>query len=124
MIFPERVLGNCSVKRRSSGRASDPISFATQARSSSFSSGDGWWPCSRVTKAEMAWPFGSSGGRRLRLFGDFFVSDERGLDLHRAETMAADVDDIVDAAHEPVVAVGIHARAVAGEVAAGDVGPV
>src|SRR6266446_3372603 len=29
MIFPERVFGRASAKRRSSGRASAPISFAT-----------------------------------------------------------------------------------------------
>ena len=42
MILPERVFGNWSVNRMSSGLAIEPISFATQARSSSFSSGDGW----------------------------------------------------------------------------------
>ena len=42
MIFPERVFGNWSVKRMSSGLAMEPISLATQARSSSFNSGVGW----------------------------------------------------------------------------------
>ncbi len=52
------------------------------------------------------------------------MRDEGGLDFHGAEAVAADVDDVVDAAHEPEVAVGVLARAVAGEVAAGNVGPV
>ena len=61
MILPLRVFGSMSVKRMSSGRASAPISLLTQRRNSSFNSGVGWWPCSRVTKAEIAWPFNSSG---------------------------------------------------------------
>jgi hypothetical protein len=44
MILPLRVLGSASVKRMSSGLASDPISFATHARSSSFSSSLGSLP--------------------------------------------------------------------------------
>ena len=72
----------------------------------------------------MAWPFISCGTADDGGFGDLGVGDERGLDLHGAEAVAADVDDVVDAAHEPVVAVGVAARAVAGEVAAGDLGPV
>jgi hypothetical protein len=36
MILPDRVLGSASVKRISSGRASEPISFETHFRSSSF----------------------------------------------------------------------------------------
>ena len=57
-------------------------------------------------------------------FRDFWVSDERGFDLHGAEAVAADVDDVVDAAHEPEVPVLIAPCAVAGEVAAGDLAPI
>ena len=53
-----------------------------------------------------------------RCLGDRLVADQRGLDLGRAEPVAGDVDDVVDPAHEPVVAVLVHARAVAGEVLA------
>ena len=52
------------------------------------------------------------------------MGDEGGLDFHGAEAVAADVDDVVDAAHEPEVAVFVAAGAVAGEVGAGDLGEV
>src|SRR6202044_3537972 len=54
----------------------------------------------------------------------FGMRDERGFDFHGAEAMATHVDDVVDAAHEPEVAVGVLARAVAGGVATWNVGPV
>ena len=124
MILPLRVLGRASVKRISSGRAREPISLETHLRSSSFSSSTGL-----VAALER-----DEGGDGLALevvgaaddggFGDLGMGDERRLDFHGAEAVAADVDDVVDAAHEPEVAVGVHARAVAGEVAAGDVGPI
>jgi hypothetical protein len=44
------------------------------------------------------------------------VRDQRALDLRRAETVAGDVDDVVDAAGDPVVAISIAAAAIAGEV--------
>ena len=42
------------------------------------------------------------------------------LDLGGAETVTGDVDDVVDAAHQPVVAVLVLAAAVTGEVVAGE----
>ena len=57
-------------------------------------------------------------------FGYGGVGYEGGLDFHGAEAVSADVEDVVDAAHEPEVAVGVLACSVAGEVAALDVGPV
>ena len=54
-----------------------------------------------------------------RGFGDLRMRDQRALDFRGAEAMAADVDDVVDAAGDPVVAVGIAAAAVAGEIHAG-----
>jgi len=123
MILPLRVLGRASVKRRSSGRARAPISLATHWRSSWRSSSLATWPCSKVTKQAMAWPFISSGGRRRQL--------RRPLSGRPAPTrspsfraVTADVDNVVDAAHQPEVAVGVAAGAVAGEVAAGDLGEV
>ncbi len=55
-----------------------------------------------------------------RGLGDLRVGDERALDLGRAHAVAGDVDDVVDAAGDPVVAVGVAAAAVAGEVLARD----
>ena len=48
--------------------------------------------------------------------------DQRALDLRRANPMTGHVQHVVDAAEEPEVAVGVDARAVAGEVDA--VGPL
>src|SRR5262249_4968700 len=46
------------------------------------------------------------------------MRDQRGLDLGGAEPVAGDVDDVVDAASDPVVAVLVAPAAVAGEVLA------
>src|SRR5262245_52626400 len=47
------------------------------------------------------------------------MRNECAFDLRRAETMSSDVDDIVDAAGDPVVAVFVATAAVAREVFAG-----
>ena len=51
-----------------------------------------------------------------RSFGDRFVGDESGFDFHRAEAMTADVEYIVDAAHDPEISILVSAGTVAGEV--------
>ena len=60
----------------------------------------------------MAWPLRSSGRAYYGGFGDLGVGYQGGFDLHRAEAVAADVDDVVHAAHEPEVAVFVAASAV------------
>ena len=52
------------------------------------------------------------------------MSHQRGLDFHGAQAMAGNVDDIIDASHDPEISVLIFARAVAGEVHAGNLRPV
>src|SRR5271170_6499204 len=52
--------------------------------------------------------------------GDRPMGLQRAFDLHRAQPMARDVDHVVDAAHQPQVAVLVAAGAVAGEVGAGN----
>ena len=109
MILPLRVLGSAWVKVRSSGRASAPISLATHWRSS----------CRRCFAGFVTAFEGDEDGDGLPLhlvrtadccgFGDLGMGDERGLDLHGAEAVAADVDDVVDASHQPEVAVGVAA---------------
>lgn len=42
-------------------------------------------------------------------FGDGGMRNERALDFGGAETIAADLDDVVDAADDPVIAVGVAA---------------
>src|SRR5262249_20677364 len=54
-----------------------------------------------------------------RRLGDRLVGDQGALDLGGAQPVAGDVDDVVHAAGDPVVAVRIASRAVAGEVLAG-----
>jgi hypothetical protein len=49
-------------------------------------------------------------------FGDERMRYERGLDLHRAQTMARDVDDVVDSADDHEIAVLVAVRAVAGQI--------
>ena len=44
------------------------------------------------------------------------MAHERALDFRRADAMAGDIDHVVHAAEQPVIAVGIHAAAVAGEI--------
>ncbi len=54
-----------------------------------------------------------------RGFRHFRVGDERALDFGRAHPVTGHIDDVVDAPGDPVVAVRVAARAVAGEVLAG-----
>ena len=72
-------------------------------------------PARSVTNAEMA---GLSRVvlRDHRCLGDRGMVDQRRFDLGGGDAMAGDVHDVVDAAHEPEVAVLVDARAVAGEV--------
>src|SRR5829696_5195711 len=57
-------------------------------------------------------------------FGDPPVVDERTLDLGRGEAVTGNIHDVVDATHEPVVAVLVAAGAIAREVHAGELAPV
>ena len=66
----------------------------------------------------MPWPLMSCGTADDGGFGDFRMRDQSALDFGRAEAMAGDIDDVVDAADDPKIAVVIAAAAVAGEVAA------
>ena len=105
MIFPERVFGSMSVNRISSGRASAPISFVTWARNSAFNSADGTCEPSSVTKATIADPFSSSGRATTAASATASMRYQRAFDFGRSQTMAADVYDIVDAAHDPKITV-------------------
>src|SRR5260221_12481654 len=52
------------------------------------------------------------------------MRDQGALHLHGAEAVTADVEHVVDAAHDPEVSVFIFAGAVSGEIHAGNLGPV
>src|SRR5438105_13308517 len=53
-----------------------------------------------------------------------FMRHQSAFDLGRAETMTGDVDDVVDPAHDPEIAVLISARAIAGKIDSGNLRPV
>ena len=53
-----------------------------------------------------------------RGFRDARMRDKCGLDFHRAESMAGDVQHVVDPTHDPEVSVGITMRTVARHVEA------
>src|ERR1700693_6544025 len=52
------------------------------------------------------------------------MANQRGLDLHGAEAMAADVHHVIDAAEYPVVTVGVAASGVASKIRTRNAAPV
>ena len=119
MILPERVLGRPGANWILSGAAIGPISLRTQPTSSLRSvfrrllaghQRDIGVDALALDVVRIA----DDGG--LRHLG---VRDQRALDLGRAHAVARDVDHVVDAAGDPVIAVRVAAAAVAGEVLAG-----
>src|SRR2546426_12086860 len=56
--------------------------------------------------------------------GDLRVAHEPGLPLHRADSVARDIDYVVDAPHQPEVAVLVCPGTVSREVRARDLRPV
>src|SRR6202043_485086 len=44
------------------------------------------------------------------------MRDQRAFDFGGAHAMAGDVDDVIDAAGDPVIAVGVAAAAIAGKI--------
>ena len=123
MILPERVLGSSLTIMIERGLAIGPISLATWLRSSwtrslpspgsSASSTNSW---RRMTNAHDGLTGRLVGGADDGGLGDLRVRHERRLDLGGREPVARDVHDVVDAAEQPDVAVGVVLRAVAGEV--------
>ena len=116
MIFPLRVLGRASVKRMSSGLARAPISFATHLRKFFFQFVGGLSALLQGDERGDRLTFDFVGTADHGGFGDASVRDQRALHFHGAEAVAADVEHIVDAAHDPEISVLIFAGAVAGEI--------
>ena len=119
MILPERVLGSAGVNWIFSGAASAPMSLRTS-----------WF--SSLRKRVVAFLAGvqrDEGVDRLALdlvrkadhrgLGDHGMGDQRAFDLGGADAVAGNVDHVVDAAGDPVIAVLVAAAAVAGEIEAG-----
>ena len=118
MILPDRVLGSAGVNWIRSGAARAPISWRTSWISSLRS----------VVAAFFAGIQRHVGVDRLALdlvregddrrLGDRGMRDQRAFDFGGADAVAGDVDDVVDAAGDPVIAVLVAAAAVAGEIEA------
>ena len=116
MILPLRVLGSASVKRICSGLAKLPISCATHWRSSSPSSCV--VPVALLQRDEAAHGLAGDLVRLAhhRRFRHRRMLHQRGFDFHGAQPVAADVHHVVHAAQNPVVAVLVAARGVAGHI--------
>src|SRR5262249_50285419 len=52
------------------------------------------------------------------------MADESAFHFHCADSMSGNIDDVVDAAHDPEISIFVAARAVTGEVHVGDFAPV
>ena len=124
MILPDRVFGNASVKRISSGRASAPISFVTCARSSWFNASDAVMRAFERHESHHRRSLQLVRTRDDGRLRDCAVRHERALNFRRSESMSAYIYNIIDPAHYPEIAVPIAARAVAGEIDALDLRPV
>ena len=96
MIFPLRVFGSESVKRMSSGLASEPICWPTWPRSSSFRLGVGLTPLFQSHEGNHALALQFVGRPTDGGFGDFRMTDQRAFDFGGAEAMAGDVEHIID----------------------------
>ena len=125
MILPERVLGSSATIRIRLGLAIGPSVLATWLRSSAIELvavvGGG---AAQDDEGDDGLAGGRVGGADDGGLGDLRVGDEGGLDLGGGDVVAGDEHDVVDAAEQPDVAVVVLLGAVAGEVAAGEAGPV
>ncbi len=73
-------------------------------------------PPLKADKRDDALPFELIGAANHRGFGHSRVTHQRRFNFHRAQTVARDVDHIVNAAHHPEVAIAITAGPITGEV--------
>ena len=116
MILPERVFGRSSAQTIRLGRANLPIRSATVSRIALLELDRSPRPSPAASRTRR------SPGRSARRTGRSppprrpAVGDDRRLDLGGREAVAGDVDDVVDAADHPEVAVLVAARGVADEV--------
>ena len=118
MILPERVFGRPGANWIRSGAAIGPISLRTHADQllaqvlGRLLAGHQRHVGVDALALDVVRIADDRGLRHLR------VRDQRALDLGRAHAVAGDVDHVVDAAGDPVIAVLVAAAAVAGEVLA------
>jgi len=75
-------------------------------------------------EATSAWPLRSSGRPTTGGLRNLFMADKGALNLRGANPMAGNIQDIIDAAHNPEIAVFVLPAAITGEVAALDLAPI
>lgn len=132
MIFPERVLGRSGTTKMAFGAANGPIDLRTCRIKSFLVWSEPSLPSLSATNALTAWPVSSSftpttaasatasGSRRQSLpratEDGLTVLDERCFNFGSRQTVATDVDDVVDAASDPVVTFVVAPSAVPGKL--------
>ena len=124
MILPERVLGSSGVNMSNLGRAIAPIFTATCSRSSAASASLGSTCGLEDDERRDRLAGHRIGATHDGRLGHRGMVDERGLDLDRADPVAGDLHDVVDATQQPEVAVRVDPAAVAREVHPREPSPV
>ena len=119
MILPERVLGRPGAHWMASGAAIGPISLRTWATRALLQIVGRLDPGVQGDIGVDALALDVVGETDDGGLGHVVVQDQGALDLGGAHAVARDVDDVVDPAGDPVIAVLVAAAAVAGEILAG-----
>src|SRR5260370_32876578 len=91
------------------------LAFQVFGRRNAATQGD---EADKAFALELIWPADNRGLR------DLVMMNEGALDFHRAQAVAGHIDDVIDPAHDPEIAVFILARAVRGKVAMRHLAPV
>ena len=116
MILPERVLGSAGAKWMTSGVAIGPISRRTHCTSSlAHRVALGLARIERDIGVD-ALPLNVVRETDDCRLGDFRMRDQRAFDFGGAHPVARDVDHVIDAAGDPVIAILVAAAAVPGEI--------
>ncbi len=115
MILPLRVFGSALVKRMSSGSARAPISLRTW-RFQFVAQRVAWLGRFERDEHRHGFPLHLVRPADRRRLGHGRMADQRAFDFDRAQAMPGHVQHVVDAAHDPVVAVGVAAAVVAGQI--------
>ena len=118
MILPERVLGSPGAHWMMSGLAIAPISAAHSATSSARNCSVGSTPCIGRDVGVDALALDVVGEADHGGLGNLLVQHQRALDFGRAHAVAGDIEHVVHAPGDPVVAVLVATGAVTGEVVA------
>ena len=117
MILPERVFGRPGAHWIS--QASDRANFRAYPCAQLLAQLFGWLFAAHQSHVAIdALAFDVVGIAHDGGFGDFRVRDQRAFDFGRAHAVARDVDHVVDAPCDPIVAICVAFAAVTGEVVA------